>query len=341
MADKTDSVFISYRRKTSKHPALLVFKDLDSHGYDAFIDYESIDSGIFATEILNQIASRRHFVIILSPECLDRTINPDDWLRREIEYAIDMQRNIVPLLFDDFKFESAKQYLVGKLSVLGDYNGLTVPDGYFDEAMDKLRTRFLKQPVKGTVKAVTTSDNVFAREALQKAYNAVDGEDIRKASRIYLGGNALPKQTIIPDVGKKKPPKQPSADVKPKSSVSELSSILGRQPFRGEVIHLNKDVNIDVSLLAAQAGRLILTNMRLIFIDLEDDSHSFEIPMSKLRATKFTYFNLLDVNRFTIRTNDGTKYHLVVSENLRSEIEEKVRKLLKQYQSHDAILPPG
>ena len=38
------SVFISYRR-ADRYTAVLVFKDLTQHGYDAFIDYDGIASG--------------------------------------------------------------------------------------------------------------------------------------------------------------------------------------------------------------------------------------------------------------------------------------------------------
>lgn len=188
MVNKANSVFISYRRKTSKHPALLVFKDLTQHGYDVFIDYESINSGKFAEQILNQIASRGHFVVILSPGCLDRTVQPGDWLRREIEYAMDMQRNVVPLLFDNFDFGSAQPYLTGKLAALDDFNGLPVPDGYFDEAMTKLRNRFLKQPTKGVVEPVVRTDTTFVLGTLQKASDAAQGKEGQLAARKYLAG---------------------------------------------------------------------------------------------------------------------------------------------------------
>src|SRR5690606_38062348 len=88
------TVFISYRR-TNFYTALAVYQYLTQHGYDVFFDYQSIDSGDFTKAILENIEARAHFVLILSPSELERCNQPGDWLRREIETAIDLKRNIV------------------------------------------------------------------------------------------------------------------------------------------------------------------------------------------------------------------------------------------------------
>ena len=144
------TVFLSYRRDVSSFIARSVFMDLRQHGYDVFMDVESIDSGQFETIILAQIAARAHFLVILTHGTLERCQAPDDWLRREIEYAIALRRNVVPILVNDFRFDdNASTYLTGRLRELPRYNGLSLPQDYFDAAMERLRTRFLKQPVQG------------------------------------------------------------------------------------------------------------------------------------------------------------------------------------------------
>jgi hypothetical protein len=65
-------VFLSYRRNVSAFIARVVFQDLRQHGYDVFMDVESIDSGQFETIILNRIKARAHFLVILTPGALDR-----------------------------------------------------------------------------------------------------------------------------------------------------------------------------------------------------------------------------------------------------------------------------
>src|SRR5689334_16404102 len=128
------TVFISYRR-TNAMTARAVYQHLKAQGFDCFLDSESIDSGSFERIILNQIAARAHFVVILTPSALERCAEPGDWLRREIEYALDNERNIVPLMFDGFRYSDVRKYLTGKLDVLPKYNSLEIPTAYFEEAM--------------------------------------------------------------------------------------------------------------------------------------------------------------------------------------------------------------
>lgn len=305
MSDLKGTVFISYRRKTSKYPALLVYKALSQNGYDVFIDYESIDSGKFAQEILNQIAARGHFIPILSPGCLDRTVNPNDWLRKEIEYAIDTQRNIIPLLFDGFRYEDESQFLTGKLAALSDYNSLTVPDGYFDEAMTKLQKRFLKQIVRGIVKPTSKADKAFAKEVMQNAEKSVDEqikpESVAKYLRTILA--VRPQAQINTSL----PTKRRGADylyarVFQTPATKEL---LGRDPLEGEkVIAIGeaKRVGMPEMQLRDEKGLLILTTKRLIF-KANINVHSFE--MGRVRLSEGPHTSRHKDNGYEVMLNSS------------------------------------
>ena len=126
------TVFISYRR-TDDPWALDIFQNLTHHGYDVFYDYTGIASGDFESAILENIRARAHFLVLLTPSALERCSDPDDWLRREIEAALDSRRNIVPLTLDGFDFgtPAIASGLTGKLVVLKKYNALNIPSGYF------------------------------------------------------------------------------------------------------------------------------------------------------------------------------------------------------------------
>jgi tetratricopeptide (TPR) repeat protein len=143
------TVFISYRR-TNFYTALAVYQDLTQHGYDVFFDYQSIDSGDFEKVIIENIKAKAHFLVILSPSALERCKEPGDWLRREIETAMDEKRNIIPLMMEGFDFGSPVviQALSGKLATLNRFNGLRLYADYFFDAMEKLRNRFLKVEVE-------------------------------------------------------------------------------------------------------------------------------------------------------------------------------------------------
>src|SRR5271166_2223435 len=95
------TVFISYRR-TNVPWALAIFQNLTQHGYDVFFDFSGIASGDFENVILENIHARAHFVVLLTPSALERCGDPEDWLRREIEAALESRRNIVPLMLEGF-----------------------------------------------------------------------------------------------------------------------------------------------------------------------------------------------------------------------------------------------
>jgi lipoprotein NlpI len=169
------TVFISYRR-TNIPWALAIYQNLTSHGYDVFFDYDSIPSGDFEQVIIGNIRARAHFVVVLTPSALERCVSPDDWLRREIETALDEKRNIVPVFLEGFDFgsPSISKYLTGKLATLKKYNGQNVPAGFFDEAMGKIREKFLNvpldavlHPVSVTVQKEVKKQQVSASEATQ------------------------------------------------------------------------------------------------------------------------------------------------------------------------------
>src|SRR5450432_1182719 len=95
MNDAEKTVFISYRRSVSRHLARSIALDLRAHDYDVFFDVDTVDNGEFDQIVLHQIALRTHFVLVLSRGALERCTNENDWLRREIEEALRLKRNIV------------------------------------------------------------------------------------------------------------------------------------------------------------------------------------------------------------------------------------------------------
>ncbi len=164
------TVFISYRR-TDEAWGLAVFQDLTQHGYDVFIDYDGIASGNFETVILENIRARAHFLVLLTATALERCGDPEDWMRREIEAALDSQRNIVPLMLEGFDFgtPATASQLTGKLAALKKYNGLPIPKGYFSAAMERLRNKFLNVQVDAVLHPTSDSAQQVAKEQKDKA----------------------------------------------------------------------------------------------------------------------------------------------------------------------------
>jgi lipoprotein NlpI len=164
------TVFICYRR-TNFWWALAIYQHLTQQGFDVFFDHLSIHSGDFEQVILESIKARAHFIIVLTPSALDRCGDPDDWLRREIETALATKRNIVPVMFEDFYFSkpALAQHLPGKLALLKRYNGLRVHAEYFEEAMTRLREKYLNVPLDAVLHPLSVS----AQQAVKTQQAAV------------------------------------------------------------------------------------------------------------------------------------------------------------------------
>ena len=97
-------IFISYRRDGGESTAKMIRDKLAEQGYRVFFDVESLRSGNFNTKLYSVIDECKDFLVVLSPGALDRCVNEDDWVRREIEYALMKEKNVVPVLTRGFQF---------------------------------------------------------------------------------------------------------------------------------------------------------------------------------------------------------------------------------------------
>jgi hypothetical protein len=180
------TVFISYRRSAVAW-AQSIFQDLTQHGYDVFFDFRGIASGGFETIILENIKARAHFLVLLTPSALERCSDPADLLRREIETAVGVRRNIVPIILEAFDFGAPgidSQHWP-TLAALKGYNGLQVYPAYFTEAMDRLRQRYLNVPLDTVLHPVSPSAERAAKDDQAAAASAppVTEEGLREAGQ--------------------------------------------------------------------------------------------------------------------------------------------------------------
>jgi hypothetical protein len=180
------TVFVSYRR-TDGPWGLAIFQDLTQHGYDVFIDYDGIASGNFETVIMENIRARAHFLVLLTPTALERCSDPKDWMRREIEAALDSRRNIVPLMLEGFDFSTPAiaSQLTGKLASLKEeYNGLKIPEAsFFSSQMERLRNEFLNVEVDAVLHPASDSAQQVATEQKVKATMARGDERLKPDDR--------------------------------------------------------------------------------------------------------------------------------------------------------------
>lgn len=139
-------IFISYRRDGGEYTAKLLRDRLQEEGYRVFFDVESLRAGDFNTKLYSVIDECTDFLLVLSPDALDRCENEGDWVRREVEYALAKGKNVIPVMLRGFVFPAE---LPQSLEPLRFRNGLEANSQFFDAFLQQLREKFLltKPPV--------------------------------------------------------------------------------------------------------------------------------------------------------------------------------------------------
>lgn len=107
MENKYD-IFISYRRDNGEDKARILNQFLSTVGYRVFFDHESGMTGEFETEILAAVEIAPVFLMLLTPNCLNRCKDEGDWVRRELERATVFGKEIIPIRpnYDDSMFDN-------------------------------------------------------------------------------------------------------------------------------------------------------------------------------------------------------------------------------------------
>ena len=185
MSGKT--VFISYRRSSlGKAFARNIQRELTHKGYDTFLDVDSIDAGKWAEQLRQEVPTRSHFLLLLTPGSLDKCKSADDWVRKEIKLAVEHGRNIVPVLEESAKLSELKKACPDDLKYLFGYQATKVRlGGDFEADINKLLKQFVAPHKAPTTKNPTQTrieptrlkhgaDHLFGRDkelaALDKAW---------------------------------------------------------------------------------------------------------------------------------------------------------------------------
>ncbi|MCR5094509.1 MAG: TIR domain-containing protein [Lachnospiraceae bacterium] len=143
-------IFISYRRQGGDNAAKSIRDALDHRGYRVFFDVESLRSGNFNTKLFDVIDECSDFLLILSPGGMDRCANEDDWVRQEIEHALEKGKNIIPIMLRGFEFPPE---LPPSLEPVRFRNGLEANTQFFDAFIDRL-CEFLKAKRRLTTRKI-------------------------------------------------------------------------------------------------------------------------------------------------------------------------------------------
>lgn len=137
-------VFISYRREGGAATARILRDRLTDMGYRVFFDLESLRSGYFNTALYSVIDQCKDVIVVLSPDSLDRCVNEDDWVRKEVEHALQRKKNVIPVLLRGFRFPDT---LPDSIDSLRYCNGIEASEDFFDAFVEKLTEFMQAKPV--------------------------------------------------------------------------------------------------------------------------------------------------------------------------------------------------
>ena len=136
-------VFVSYRRSDA-FTANLVAEKLKALGYSVFFDVETLRGGTFNDQLYEVIENCNDMVLVLPPNALDRCISEEDWIRKEVCYAMKCKKNIVPVLLTGFEWPSP---MPAGMEQLRFYQAVTATSAeYFDMSIKKLATYLKSKP---------------------------------------------------------------------------------------------------------------------------------------------------------------------------------------------------
>ncbi len=139
-------VFISYRRNGGSDFAKILDDRLERATYSVFFDVEHLRSGKFNEKLYFFIENSQDFLLVLPRNALKRCNNPEDWLRKEIECALQNGIPIIPIMLRGFKWPDPAT-LPESLRELHLFNALQQPSNeYFDASMEKLASMLHAKP---------------------------------------------------------------------------------------------------------------------------------------------------------------------------------------------------
>ena len=138
-------IFISYRRDGGEFLAGRVSDKLSDMGYSVFYDIESMRSVAFNSQIFTAIDQCEDVLLVLPPKGLDRCADENDWVRKEIEYALATQKNIIPLIMRDFTFPAD---MPASISPVAMCEGVLVDSHYFDAVISRICTLMRSKPTQ-------------------------------------------------------------------------------------------------------------------------------------------------------------------------------------------------
>lgn len=131
--------FICYRRSSGYFPAKMVRDRLEAQGISCFLDLDESSADRFHTRLYNAIEQCEHFLVVLTRDSLNQCVHEQDWVRKEIEAAQSLKKEIIPLRADGFVCPAElRDVLPESIQELELFDSVTLTTEYFDAAVERL-----------------------------------------------------------------------------------------------------------------------------------------------------------------------------------------------------------
>ena len=174
------NIFISYRRDGGDLMARMLYDIFDDMKLKAFLDLKELEikPGPFDTKLYQYIEEADNFVLLLSKGALDRCKDENDWVRLEIEHAINHGKNIIPFLMSEFEWP---ENLPKSLERLPKQNAVPSSREYFDASINRLIGMLINTKLTREHSALKTARVI---ERTKNTYFKYDDEKEKKRLKI-------------------------------------------------------------------------------------------------------------------------------------------------------------
>ena len=160
------NAFISYRRDNGFLMAQIIHDKLAEKGITTFLDLEELRAGKFNEKIYEAIEDCDNFILVLPEGALDRCVDPEDWVRKEILAAIKKKKKIIPIMCDGFDWpRDDYERLPEEITSLECYNAVKSSQDYLGAMIDRIISfmdgvdkDYTGQDVKESIKMISTED---------------------------------------------------------------------------------------------------------------------------------------------------------------------------------------
>src|SRR5580692_2239720 len=144
----SQGIFLSYRRADAAPYALLLRSQLRERIPDArvFMDLDSIEAGVDFAEVIGEaidscavlvVLIGRQWATLADEEGQRRLDNPDDYVRFEVQAALERGVRVIPVLVDGAR-PLRQQQLPSELQKLARLNALELSYGRYEYDADRL-----------------------------------------------------------------------------------------------------------------------------------------------------------------------------------------------------------